>query len=313
MKIFFRISFFLFFPVYSMAQVDSAYIRPYDYELMLIGFMGKDFLFLDVETPEQNLMYTPNNPMELGLGIAWNNTVLSIAGGYGFDFMRDKAYGKTKSFDFQLHNYGRKFVFDLFIQRYKGFYMEEEEKRGKEFVLCPDLRIRQYGINGQYILNNKRFSYRGAFNQNEKQLRSTGSFLVGAGVYFTKIQSDSSFVFKNRNELENFQFNFSAGYIYTWVLGKRWHITATTTVGISFGSATINRFGKDRLEVYPTVFPRMAAAYNHDTWALSFTFVGNMNFPAFTDDETLSLFGGNFQITYFKRMADVPFLSKWIK
>lgn len=312
MKTLLRIVLLLFVTSYCSAQIDSAYIRPYNHKLMLLGYAVKDMLFLSFETPEQELTYMPNNPVELGLGVAINNTVLCVAYGYGFDFMRDKELGKTKSFDFQLHDYGRKFVFDLFVQRYKGFYMEDEKAK-KEYVLCPDLRVRQYGANGQYIFNNKRFSYKAAFNQSEKQLRSAGSFLIGAGIYHSKIQSDSSFVYNNRRTLENFQFGISGGYVYTWVLGKRWHITLATTVGISFGCETFSRFGKDRLEISPTVLPRFAAAYNHDNWALSLSFVANVNFPAFKDEETLGLFGGNFQMTYSRRIADVPFLPKWLK
>jgi len=308
-KIVLHIILFLSLSGQCLAQVDSSYIRSYDNKFMLMGFLVKEFVFLAVETPQQELMYMPNNPTELGLGFSWNNTVLSFAYGYGFDFMRDKKLGKTKSFDFQLHDYGRKFVFDLFVQSYKGFYMEDEKTKS-EYVLCPDLKVRQFGVNGEYIFNNKRFSYKAAFNQSEKQLRSAGSLLLGLGVYFSDIQSDSSFIYNNRNDLKNFQFGVSVGYAYTWVLGKRWHITAAATTGINFGSETIGRFGKDRLEVYPTVLPRFGAAYNHDTWALGFSFIGNLNFPNFTDDETLGLFAGNFKMTYYKRIADIPFLSK---
>lgn len=293
------------------AQVDSLYIRGYNHKLMLMGFAVKDILFLSVENPGKEIMYMPNNPTELGLGLAWNNTVLCFSYGYGFDFMRDKELGRTKSFDFQLHNYSRKFVLDLFVQDYKGFYMEED--KSDLYVLCPDLGIRQFGFNGQYIFNNKRFSYKAAFNQSERQLRSAGSFLAGAGVYFTEIRSDSSFVYNGKNNLENFQFGINAGYVYTWVLGKHWHINASATMGICFGSEKISKFGKQRLEVYPTVLPRLAVGYNHTTWAFCFSFVGNMTFPAFKDKEALGLMSGGFQLTYFKRIADVPFLSRLLE
>lgn len=277
-----------------------------------MGFMVKEFVFLYVETPAQDVEYMPNNPMELGLGFSWNNTVLSFAYGYGFDFMRDKKLGKTKSFDFQMHHYDRKYVFDLFVQRYKGFY-REDRKQKDTYVLCPDLQVQQYGVNAQYIFNNRRFSYRAAFNQSERQLRSAGSFLLGGGIYLSHIRSDSSFVYGGQNTMDNFQFGINAGYAYTWVLGRRWHITGAVTTGINFGSATIRRFGRDRLEVYPTVLPRLGAAYNQDDWALAFSFVGNMNFPSYTEKESVGLFAGHFLLTYHKRIADIPFLSKMFK
>lgn len=264
-----------------------------------------------VETPGQEFAYMPNNPVELGLGFAWNHTVLSASYGYGFDFMRDKSLGKTRSFDFQWHTYGRKYAFDLFVQRYKGFFREDE--RGSEAIsLCPDLQIHQYGVNGEYILNHKRFSYKAAFNQSEKQLRSAGSLLLGGGISFSDVRSDSSFVFEGNNRLKNFQFGVSAGYAYTWVLGRYWQVTAAATLGIRFGSETIGRFGKDRLEVYPTVLPRIGAAYNQETWAVGFSFVGSMNFLYLREEEVVGLFAGNFQLTYYKRIADIPFLSSMI-
>lgn len=306
------LSFLLFLAFLCQAQADSLYVRPYDQKLMLIGFVAKDILFLGHEVGKREFMYMPNNPVELGLGFSWNNTILSAAYGYGFDFMRDKELGKTESFDFQFHNYGRKFVFDLFVQRYKGFYMEEDNAGGN-FVLCPDLSIRQYGINGQYILNSKRFSYKAAFAQSERQERSAGSVIFGAGIYSTRIYSDSSFVYNDKHDLSNFQFGISAGYAYTWVLGKYWYINGSATVGIHFGSESAKRFGKDKLQVSPTVFPRIAVGYDRDSWALGFSFISNITSPAFTDDDTLTLISGSFQLTYCTRIADVPFLSWLLK
>ncbi len=250
----------------------------------------------------------PNNPVNIGLGFAKNNSVLSFSYGYGFDFLRDKSLGKTKSFDFQYHNYGRKFVFDIFIQKYEGFYVDEGNSM-KEYILCPDLNIRQYGAFGQFVLNHKKFSYKAAFNQNEKQLKSAGSILLGIGCYNTDIKSDSSFIFNDKNRLQNFQFGVSAGYAYTWVISKKWFLNGSVTTGINFGSETVNKFGKQRLEVYPTVFPRMSAGYNHKSWALGFSYIGNMIFPSYLDDMEVGVMSGNFQFTYIRRFGDLPFLS----
>jgi len=289
--------------------VDSSYIGSYDQKLMLMGYVAKDFIYISMDEPGRELMYMPNNPARLGLGISWKNSVLSFAYGYPFDFLRDKKYGKTRFIDLQYHHYDRKFVFDLFLQRYKGFYMEENNNKNV-FVLCPDLSIRQYGMSAHYIVNNKRFSYKAAFVQNEKQLRSAGSLLLGGGIYFTNINSDSSFVYMEKKSFDNFQFGVSLGYAYTWVLGKHWYIDASCTTGINFGSEKISRFGKQRLEVYPTVFPRLSAGYSHEKWGLSFTYVNNVTFPSFTKDHNIGLLAGKFQLAYIHRIEDFPFLSK---
>jgi len=304
--------FFLSLVRVSLAQIDTTYIQQYKHKLIVTGFVTRDILFLAVDGPDKSQMYMPNNPAELGFGLSWNNTVLSFSYGYGFDFLRDKKLGKTRSVDFQAHHYGSKLGYDLSLQKYKGFYLEDDNSSA-DFILCPDLMVQQYGLSGYYILNSKTFSYRAAFNQSEKQRKSAGSIILGTGVYFTKIKSDSSFVYSKGNALDNFQFGVSVGYAYTWVLGKRWHISAAVTGGINFGSEKIKTFGRQKLEVYPTVFPRLAVGYNHELWALRLSYISNMTFPSFSEDETLGIFAGGFMLAYVRRIEDVPLLSRILK
>jgi len=291
------------------AQEKNIYIADYEQKLILSVFTAKEFLNITVEDKNQDLMYMPNNPVELGLGFSWKNSVFSFAYGYGFDFMRDKKLGKTKSFDLQFHHYNRRFVLDFFLQRYKGFYMEDEKNEIKN-VLAPDLELRQYGIYGQYIFNHKKLSYKAAYIHNEKQLRSAGSLLAGGGIYFSRIRSDSSFVYK---ELDNFQFGASIGYTYTWVINKRWFMNGTITTGINFGCENFSKLGKQKLEVSPTVFPRISIGYDHDSWSLGLTYLSNMTFPVFSDDIQMGLLSGQFLLSYYRRINDVPVLSRLIK
>ncbi|HCO67510.1 MAG TPA: hypothetical protein DIT04_07125 [Dysgonomonas sp.] len=288
------------------AQIDTTYIRPLGHRLSVRPFIAKAMLFMNHEFESgEETNYLPNDPPKIGLGVSFNNTIISFGYGYGFNFMTDKAYGKTQAIDFQFHNYGRKFVFDLYFQRYKGFY---DDQNSKNIKLFPDMEIRQYGAYGHYVFNHKRYSYIAAFNQDEKQLKSTGSFLLGGGVYNTHIRSDSSFVYNGKNSFENFQFGISAGYAYTWVLGRYWDISASTTVGINFGGDKFSRFGR-KIEVYPTVSPRVSAGYNRGSWSLGFSYVGNMVFPVMSDKETVNLHTGALQISFVKRFDLIPVIG----
>lgn len=296
-------------PFLSFAgQKDSLYIADYKQKLILSTFVAREFINMSVETPEQDVIYMPNNPVELGLGFSWKNSMLSFAYGYGFDFMRSKKRGKTESLDLQFHHYNRKFAFDFFLQQYNGFYMEEESQNDY-FELCPDLRMKQYGITGQYVFNNRRFSYRAAFAHNEKQLRSAGSILLGVGAYFSDIRSDSSFMYNDKNSLRNFQLGVSAGYTYTWVINRHWFVNGSVTTGIHFGNNKIGLIG-EKTEVYPTVFPRVSIGYDHDNWSFGFVYLNNMIFPAFSDDRVIGLMSGTFQFSYYMRIHDVPVLSR---
>lgn len=307
---------FLFFFMFTfggvhilIAQEKNPYIADYEQKLILSVFTAKEFLNISVEDKNQDVIYMPNNPVELGLGFSWKNSVFSFAYSYGFDFMRDKKLGKTKSFDLQFHHYNKRFVLDFFLQRYKGFYMEDE-KNDMEYTLAPDLDLRQYGIHGQYVFNHKKFSYKAAYVHNEKQLRSAGSFLLGGGIYFSRIRSDSSFVYQKFN---NFQFGVSLGYTYTWVINQHWFMNGAITTGINFGFENFSKLGKQKLEVYPTVFPRISVGYDHSSWSLGLSYLSNITFPAFTEDITIGLFSGQFQLSYYRRIKDVPILSRLIK
>ncbi|MDU1903688.1 MAG: DUF4421 family protein [Dysgonomonas sp.] len=295
---------------YSYSQINYNYIEPFDQKVALKGFLAKKFLFLFHEYNDKDARtYMPNNPFEIGLGLSINNTAISFGYGYGFNFLRDRERGKTSSFDFQFHHYGRKYTFDIFFQKYKGFYMEDDNS-DVDFELCPDLKVQKYGVDAQYIFNNKKFSYKAAFSQSERQLRSAGSFLLGGGAYYTYIESDTSFIYNEKNYLKNFQFGVSGGYTYTWVIKRDYFINLSITGGVHFGNETIDRIGKDKLEIYPSVFPRMSMGYNKEKWSIAFSYLGNMIFPAFAENNNLGLMSGNFQFTYTHRFDSTPPLSR---
>ncbi len=268
------------------------------------------FISLQQETNGDIKKFMPNTPMNLGLGISIKNTIIDFSYGQGLSFMKDKEKGRTKALDFQIHNYGRKFIIDLFVQKYRGFYIADDA--GKNVQLYPDLKIQQYGAFGQYVFNNKKFSYKAAFMQNEKQLKSAGSFLLGGGVYFSKINSDSSFVYKSKNALRNFQFGVSGGYAYTWAISKRWYTSGSATIGVNVGTERINDFGKQRIEVYPTFFPRVAFGYNKEKWSLGLSYINNVIFSSFSDDNksNIGLSSGNFQIGAIWRLNTNPFSKR---
>lgn len=301
MKVYAFLLFLFCFPFICFAQTDSTYIKSFEQELSVSTYLSKDYISLgQVINNKQYRTFQPNNPTDIGLGISLKNTIINFSIGYGFNFMRDKKQGKTESFDFQLHNYGREFVSDLFIEKYHGFYIDDN--LNKKIKLSPDLKIQQCGVYGQYVFNNKRFSYKAAFDQSEIQLKSAGSFLLGGGVYVTQIESDSSFVYNGQKTLHNFQFGISGGYGYIWVLNKGWFISGSTTMGINIGSDKISRFGKQRIKTFPTIFPRISAGYNHNTWSVGFSSINNILIPSISKGTSISVDSGSFQFTFIKRL-----------
>lgn len=310
MKFYFSFLFIFALPFLCQAQIDTTYIKPFNNKLSLRTYLSLKSISMEQGTGKDIKQFMPNTPMSLGIGVSVNNTIINLSYGYSLSFMKDDDKGKTKALDFQIHNYGRKFIVDLFVQKYHGFYTADDSN--KNIQLYPDLNIQQYGAFGQYVFNNKKFSYKAAFIQNERQLKSTGSFLVGGGVYFSKIGSDSSFVHNSQNSLRNFQFGVSGGYAYTWAINKNWFTSGSITTGVNFGNERINYFGKRKIEIYPTFFPRISIGYNKEKWSLGLSYVNNLIFSSFSENpnSSIGLSSGNLQIGYVWRLNSNPFFRK---
>ena len=289
------------------AQIDSSYILPFEQKFSVQASVSNKFLSLVQEYDDKStrsFSIVPNTPVNIGLGFTWKN--LSISGSYGFQFLRDKSKGKTRSFDFQYHYYARKFVIDIFLQNYRGYnrvYEDDEET----FIRASDVQITQYGAHGMYVFNNRKFSYKAAYNLSEKQIKSAGGFLIGGGVFQSRIRSDSTLVLRNnRHQQDNFQFGVSGGYGYTWVIKKHFFVAGSLTVGVNIGADRIENFGKQKLEVYPTFFPRASAGYHADNWSIGVSALTNTVAMEISTPKSTMLRSGTFQLTFVKRFDTHP-------
>lgn len=290
-----------------LAQIDSTYIAPFEQKFSVQASVSNKFLSLLQEYDSKSMRdfsVVPNTPVNIGLGFTWKN--LSISGSYGFQFLRDKTKGRTHSFDFQYHYYARKFVVDLFVQNYRG-YNKVYEDDDETFIRASDVQITQYGAHGMYVFNNRKFSYKAAYNLSEKQIKSAGGFLLGGGVFQSRMRSDSTLVLrKSRNQQDNFQFGVSGGYGYTWVIKKHFFVAGSLTIGVNIGADRIEKFGKQKLEVYPTFFPRGSAGYHADNWSIGVSAVVNTIAMEISGPKSTMLRSGTLQLTFVKRFDTHP-------
>lgn len=308
-RTFLILTYIMFLCIYCSAQVDSLYIKPFRQELSIRPHIYYKTTMLTHEIDERNeVTYMPNSPVGIGMGISYKN--YSISAGYAFDFMRDKERGKTKAFDFQYHYYGRKFIFDIFFQNYKGLYTEDK-KKDDLFYHFPDIQISQYGVYGQYVFNNKKFSYQAAFNQSERQLKSAGSFQLGGGIYYNQIKSDSTLSLYDKNKLNSYQISISGGYAYTWVIKRNYYISGSIAGGINFGSQTLRNL--NHIEISPSVFPRISMGYNADNWSIGFSAIINTLYVTRTNSLKMMFNTGYFQFSFIKRFDTTPKFIKKIK
>ena len=238
----------------SLAAGNGGYDTTYvlDYTHILTGRLyastkTNSFSFTDSNTGSE-LVYRPNNQVNLGFGASYRAFTLNI--GIGFKFLNrdDEAKGSTEYFDAQGNMFGRKWVVNLFFQTYKGYYIDGRSKDSLGWdvpTTVPyrgDIRQSNFGFSALHVFNNERFSYRAAFNQDAWQRKSAGSWLLGGYLTYYDIRSDSSLVpsallaqfdttlqFKSGSFLD---FGVMGGYAHTFVVSSNWFLTGSLALGI---------------------------------------------------------------------------------
>ncbi|MFD2603732.1 DUF4421 family protein [Flavobacterium suzhouense] len=273
----------------AQSAVDTAYIAQYPQKMMVKAFVSQS----GIEIEHNKKGYSPNNPTRLGVGFSLKNTVINLSSSFGV-FPVEKDLGKTRSVDFQIHNYGRKFLVDLFYQKYKGFYNDDDNDN---VTLYPDTSAQLIGGELTYVFNHDRFSTKAALEQTEKQLKSAGSFLIGGGAYHYKLRLEDA-LGATKNSVNNFQLGVNAGYGYSWVIDKHWLLSGMATVGVNAGNE-VNVLEDGKIKLYPTAFARGGAGYHKDSWGIGMSFIVNNKLVYYTSD-SFSLTSVNLQITYVK-------------
>jgi len=244
---------------------DTNYICSYTEEFTARTFSSISFASISFRDWELNkdLKYGINSKFSFGLG--FNYSVIGI--NLGFSPLRNSVsnakYGKTQSFDFRMNLYGRKFIFDLYFMMHSGFYLSNPESILKgwtaeedAYPLRPDIQLFSTGIVAQYIFNNKKFSMRATYVQNEWQKKSAGSFLVGGEFFYSHFQGDSSFIpsqvdppeFLGGYHFDNslsINLGINGGYSHTFVVKRHWFLAIGLSAGPQLSYSVIQEYGND--------------------------------------------------------------------
>lgn len=286
---------------FCVAQQDSLYIKSYKHIYGVKLYMANDNLSFEYEFQEKNSeKFMPNKPVNIGVGFSWKNSSLSYS--YGFSFLRDKKKGKTKSRDIQYHYYGDKIVIDLYYQRYKGFYLEGD--KNEPYNLFNNLSINYYGISGQYIFNNKRYSAAAAFDQSKKQIRSAGSLLLGGGVFYNKIKNLPE-VREKLKDYDRVSYNFgpNVGYGYNWVPLKNLLLAGSFSVGINGVFDKNLESNETTFRVNPQLTGRFSVMYQSEDWIVGVSSLVNNLYVSFKDDYQSSILNTNLTLSVIKRFT----------
>lgn len=281
-------------------EVDSVYISSYQDDIVARLFTSSkyaNFIIRDSEV-DAEIKYDPNDRLNIGFGATYKSFTLNL--GFNFPFINNDndKYGNTEYLDLQTYFLTRKFTIDLFLSYYKGFYLSNPSEVINNWVdsdVYPqrgDIRSLDAGINGFYIFNHQKFSYRAAFTQDERQTKSAGSLLLGGSVKASEISADSSLVPANmiyRDFFDGQDFNKAnlsnitaqVGYAHTFVIKKVIFFTGSLLGGIGFGKLRLQYLDdlypweQSHLEVSFGGSFRLAAGYNSRKFYAGISYVNS--------------------------------------
>lgn len=266
------------------SNFDSAYVEEQPEVLGLRLYFSKKYTDLVVYVPKEDrkYVYRPNSGNNLGLGFTHQKFTLNVA--FPVPFLNQSRQKDWPFYlDLQSHIYPKKMIIDLFGQFYEGYTLSSDQlENSDEDYLREDLKLRQYGVNFNYLFFGEKISLQASFNQSMIQKRSAFSPFLGFEIYGGNMKGDS-LVIPSFEAQSNFNFikarylqaGPNAGLAGTWIFGKGFFLTGVASANLSLGLAEwendVRIFRK--VGVIPTFFLRGFAGYNSRRFSVNANYI----------------------------------------
>lgn len=280
-----------YFPAFSQDKIsiDKGYYITYPDKLMLRLYLSQKFAPFTISSEnEEELNYKSNSKLSLGAGFTYKSLSLNLAFGFGF-LNPENGKGKTTGLDLQLHLYPKKWATDIVASSRKGYYLDPKDNNGLSFhnyYVRPDLKRNIFGLALLRVPNSNKFSYRAAFNQNDWQTKSAGSFLYGGEAFYGIVQGDSVLVptlvnniYKQSgiDKINFFSIGPGVGYAYTLVIDENFFVTGSVVAILeaNFSNEHSNGSSMKKTSIIPGGIYKGALGYNSASWSVSANVTGN--------------------------------------
>lgn len=216
--------------VYS---IKSEYIESFPNTITTRLFYVNTYNSLTVKSRDINetLNLEPNKQNRIGASVAFRS--INISYSFAPNFLAENTDNdNSKLFNLNLRTYFGKWMQTLDIYQEKGFYLKNNNF---DFYL-PRTKSLKIGGGTSYILNDN-FSFRAIVTQDEKQLKSAGSFIPRIVYYYTKydIRSDDDAI---DEDYYSFDLAFAPSYYYNFVPTKNLLLSAGFSAGIGVNYTT---------------------------------------------------------------------------
>jgi hypothetical protein len=279
---------------------------------------------LEKRDRSEQLTFKPNNSYSLGIGGYLFEVGAELTFSVPIDEKSKSIYGESDSRDVQLNILGKTWGGDLFYQKYQGFYLTDRENPvlpGSAFPQRGDIVSRNFGLTANYVFQNRKFSFRSAYNFAERQLHSKGSFLLFASLSSFKMGADSSILSSAQKDVfgENVSFtrlryttfSVAPGYTYSLIF-RNFFVNGTLSVGPAHHWITYKVEGERQrtdIAINSFIAARIAIGYNGPRLFGGLIFFSQGSNVRF-EDVQFSNNNGTFKILIGYRFREFGFLKK---
>ena len=272
-------------------RTDDDYIEPPHYEFAVEMRATRNYEDFILSSNGQSIMFSPDQRIKVGPYFGWRWVFL----GTTLDLKKISLFGSNGKRELDLSIYSSQVGVDLFYRRTGSDYKLRNVKLGYgidgglfDGIPFDGINVGITGVNAYYIFNHHHFSYPAAFSPGTCQKISCGSWLAGAGYTNnsldfkyeklmgiierqmsngTEVKLDSGMMF---DLVKYNDFNLSAGYAYTWVLGKGFIFCASGQAAVayksSYGDTADDKDGFSFGKVNLDGIGRFALVFNNTRW-----------------------------------------------
>lgn len=313
----------------SQPSIRSNHIKGYPDHFFVWPVLKQrrqDFDFRTSSGSKPRLSYRSNKPYSLGVGVYIFELAVEFAFAIPLDEQNKRLFGESRARDLQLNVIGRRWGFDVFYQRYAGFYVSDSDNpvpANTPFPQRPDIGTRNIGASVSHIFNKNRFSFRSPYNFSERQLRSGGSFVAFGTLRNFRISGDSALADPAYAEtfpelmavqhLSVFSMGLAPGYTYN-VVYKGFFLNGTLGLGAGYNLLRYEYetgADGDKNSFSTILTARLALGYNGDRIFGGMSFI-NQGGQARFDATELNSSNSSFKVLVGYRFRETGFLKKRI-
>lgn len=174
-----------------------------DKPTLKLGVVGTA-LNLDIDHLEDEspipVEYRPNSVGRWSVGVEYLGFGATIGSTPERNPIQEAQFGSTKGSDYQFRFLREQNSFDLFYQKYQGFYIlnsqqiEPTRQSTDPYLQRPDLFTEHYGLQYFRTLSPEEFSMASCFEQSGWQKESGGTWFFYGGVDRHRIKADYSLI-----------------------------------------------------------------------------------------------------------------------